>query len=259
MKRFLLGFFIIVFITACEDASTMGDDDKATFKVSGNVSSEEGFISGANLQLTNNEADTLFSTSDENGFYEFESVLEGFYSLRANKDKFGEFVEASVAVDGEDVEINPELRLLSFPDSLISSIKVVNPDSVIGNYKLNLNSSSDFDMESHFGTDSSQLAGMTFRMSRRIEEGDKVLVTAIGDAKAVSGGEARALVGVQVFESLQEGTTGANFEFLYFLDDLETQEFVSPSSGSYIFIYAAGTGTVSWDGSFFKLHAIVGK
>lgn len=261
MKRILLGCFLIVFIATCEDGSTMSDEEKATFKVSGNVSSEEGFINGANLQLTNNEADTLFSTSDENGFYEFESVLEGLYSLKVNKDKFGEFVEASVAVDGADVEVNPELRLLSFPDSLISDIKVINPDSVIGNYKLNLNSSSDFDMEADLGTDSSQLATMTFRMSREILEGDIIQVTAIGDSKDIpgTGTEGRALVGIRVFNNLELGPAGTDAEFLFFFDRLESQNFISPSRGQYINIYASGTGAVNWDGSFFKLYSIVGK
>ena len=113
-------------------------------------------------------------------------------------------------------------------------------------------------METDLGTDSSQFATMTFRMNRKIEAGDIIEVTAIGDVITGDNGvEYRALVGIQAFESLEEGTIGENYEFIYFFDRQETLRIVSPSGGEYINIYVGGTGPVNWDGRFLKLYSVV--
>ncbi|HQX54896.1 MAG TPA: TonB-dependent receptor [Pyrinomonadaceae bacterium] len=107
MKRFILGFFLVILATSIAMAQT------TTGRLSGTVSGPDGVLPGATITATDVATGKSQTTvSNGEGAYSFPQLEFGTYTVKVTSAGFKAYVASSVKIDvGRDYSLSPALEV----------------------------------------------------------------------------------------------------------------------------------------------------
>lgn len=110
-----------------KEFTTKASDGKVTYEISGTVTSNENFVSGANVVLKQGNHEIGQTTTDTNGEYSFAGLTKGVYNLVVTKDE--KIVTSLIIIQNADV--NKQVKLSADNKNSILLVEGTDTPSVV--------------------------------------------------------------------------------------------------------------------------------